>query len=148
MKKKLIIVAFIALTLLAVGFQFRTIRLESVVNQQLQTEEWQLLNIEKMEVGKDPVVIDITNDMETSQLMQSICSTKIRYLRKEVGVEYDDTLYTMRLASDDDFVSITVDNKDHAHINDTDTTYLVKSGADLYNELISFLAINVDYHEE
>ena len=141
MRKKVAVCVVIIAALCVIIYAMSFTSLSKQMDKQLSSsDKWTVQSVEQMESDKNPIVHDVKNSSATYQsLVQEIEKTKLKKVRTEEGMEIKDVLYTMTISSEDDTMTVTVNNDGELHVNQTDVTYTVRNSDSKLYELLQEL---------
>ncbi len=141
MRKKVAVCVVIIAALCVIIYAMSFTSLSKQMDKQLSSsDKWTVQSVEQMESDKNPIVHDVKSSSATYQsLVQEIEKTKLKKVRTEEGMEIKDVLYTMAISSEDDTMTVTVNNDGELHVNQTDVTYTVRNSDSKLYELLQEL---------
>lgn len=138
MRKKVVACVVVIAALCVVLYAMSFTSLMKQVDKLLSSpDKWVIKSVEQMENDKDLIVHDVRNNSTSyKSLVQEIKKTKLKKVRREEGMEIKDALYTMTISSEDEAMTVTVNDEGELHVNQTDVTYKIRNSDSKLYELL------------
>lgn len=131
-----ILAILLGVIVISVAYKYRHMYLDKKIQSYFSNaDEYSVSAIEEMEADKEPVVVDVSDMDDMERVREFVKDIKIQYKKREVGMEITSALYTLTVISDDERLSLTVNEGNEIHFNVDETTYSIVNHKNFYQLL-------------